>query len=258
MTTGGMLAKGLSLLVALGKHPDGAGVSELSREVGLPVSTVYRLLAIMTASGFVHFDAKRRRYYMGLKVFELSRQVSLVKGLSDVALPVMHRISDITRESVSMAVREGKVLVYVEWAEGRNRIQISGYVGTRGSLYCTSQGKVLLAFMPEDEREELIRQIRLELRAPNTITDPAELRGDLELTRERGYALANEENEEGICAIGLPVMGTQGRPVAAISVVAPVFRVSQERLEEFAPLLRDAAREIELQLPQSNIPFISA
>jgi IclR family transcriptional regulator, acetate operon repressor len=188
----------------------------------------------------------------------LSRQVSLVKGLSDVALPVMNRISDITRESVSMAVREGKELVYVEWAEGRNRIQISGYVGTRGSLHCTSQGKVLLAFMPEDERENLIRQIRLEPRAPNTITDPAELRGDLKLTRERGFALADEENEEGICAIGVPVIGVQGRPVAAISVVAPVFRVSRERLEQFAPLLRDAAREIELQLPQSNTPFINA
>jgi len=157
-----------------------------------------------------------------------------------------------------MAVREGKELVYVEWAEGRNRIQISGYVGTRGSLHCTSQGKVLLAFMPEDERENLIRQIRLEPRAPNTITDPAELRGDLKLARERGFALADEENEEGICAIGVPVIGVQGRPVAAISVVAPVFRVSRERLEQFAPMLRDAAREIELQLPQSNTPFINA
>jgi IclR family transcriptional regulator, acetate operon repressor len=258
MTTGGMLARGLSLLVALGRHPDGAGLSELSREVGLPVSTVYRLLAIMTASGFVHFDAKRRRYYTGLRVFKLSRQVSLVKRLSDVALPVMHRISDITRESVSMAVREGKDLVYVEWAEGRNRIQISGYVGTRGSLHYTSQGKVLLAFMPENERGNVIREIRLEPRAPNTITDPAELRGDLKLTRERGFALADEENEKGICAIGVPVIGVQGRPLTAISVVAPVSRVSRERLEQFAPLPRDAAREIEVQLPQSNTPLINA
>jgi IclR family transcriptional regulator, acetate operon repressor len=250
MTTGGMLARGLSLLVALGRHPDGAGLSELSREVGCR--------SARCISGFVHFDAKRRRYYTGLRVFKLSRQVSLVKRLSDVALPVMHRISDITRESVSMAVREGKDLVYVEWAEGRNRIQISGYVGTRGSLHCTSQGKDLLAFMPEDEQENLIRQIRLEPRAPNTITDPAELRGDLKLTRERGFALADEENEEGICAIGVLVIGVQGRPVAAISVVAPVFRVSRERLEQFAPLLRDAAREIELQFPQSNTPFINA
>ena len=112
--------------------------------------------------------------------------------------------------------------------------------------------------MPEDEREKLIRQIQLEPRILSTITDPAELRGDLKLTRERGYTLADEENEEGICAIGMPAMGTQGRPVAAICVVAPVFRVSRERLEQFAPLLRDATREIELQLPLSILPFINA
>lgn len=248
MATNGMLAKGLSLLEALGGHPNGVGVSQVAREVGLPVSTAHRLLATMVTLGFVHFDAEHRRYYLGLKVFELSHQVSLARRLSEVALPVMKRAAGITRESVSLAVREGKELVYIEWAEGRNRIQVSGDIGTRGPLYSTSQGKILLALLPEIERDEIIGEIRLEPRGPNTITDPAELRRELERTRERGYAVADEENEEEIRAIAVPVTNIRGEPIAALSVVAPTFRVPQEDLEKFVPLLQEAAREIGLQL----------
>ncbi len=248
-----MLAKGLKLLVALGDYPDGVGVSELSRQVGLPVSTVHRLLATMVTLGFVHFDDTHRRYRLGLKVFELSYQVSLARRLSEVALPVMQRVADAARESVSMSVRDDVELVYIEWAQGKNRIQVEGTAGTRGRLYCTSQGKALLAFVSENERERILRQLQLEPRGPNTITSPAVLRKELDQIRECGYAVADEENEEGIRAVGVPVVATEGQPIAAISVVAPVFRISREDLEGFVPLLRDAAREIALQLPRAQV-----
>jgi IclR family acetate operon transcriptional repressor len=252
MSTEGMLAKGLSLLEALGRHPNGVGVSQVAREVGLPISTVHRLLATLVKRGFASLDPESRRYYLGLKVFELSSQVSLPKGLSEVALPTMRRLAEITGESIFMAVREGAELVYIERAEGQSRISISGTIGARGPLYCTSQGKAILAFLPETEREEIIARIRPERRGPNTITDLDELRRELERTRERGWAVADEENEEGIRAVGVPIMSARGRPMAAMSVAAPVFRVSMRDLEKFAPLLSEAAREIELRLPPSS------
>lgn len=252
MATEGMLDKGLSILDTLGGHPNGVGVSQVAREVGLPVSTVHRLLATLVKRGFVNFDSGSRRYYLGLRVFELSSRVSLVKGFSEVALPTMRKLASITGESVFLAVREGTELVYIERVEGQSRIQISGTIGARGCLYCTAQGKAILAFMPETEREEILSRIHLERRAPNTITDPERLRKDLVRTRERGWAMADEENEEGIRAVGVPLMNSRGRPVAAMSVAAPVFRVSLQGLEKWAPLLSEAAREIELQLPPSS------
>ena len=87
--TDGMLKKGLRLLEAMGGHPDGVGVSQAAKDAALPVSTTYRLLNDLVASGFASFDPETRRYYLGLKVFELSSRVSLTKGLSEVALPVM-------------------------------------------------------------------------------------------------------------------------------------------------------------------------
>lgn len=252
MATEGMLEKGLSLLEALGGHPEGAGVSQIAREVGLPVSTVHRLLATLVKRRFASFDSQSRRYYLGLKVFELSSRVSLARGLSEVALSTMKKLARITGESVFLAVRESTELVYIERVEGQNRIQISGTIGARGPLYCTSQGKAILAFLPEVEREEILSSIHLKRRAPNTITDPEQLRKELSRIRERGWAVADEENEEGIRAVGVPLMNVRGQPIAAMSIAAPIFRVSLQDLEKFAPMLSEAAREIGLQLPPSN------
>jgi DNA-binding IclR family transcriptional regulator len=253
----GMLQKGLILLEALGAHPEGAGVSQLAREVGFPVSTVHRLLGTLVECAFVSFDPGDRRYYLGLKIFELSNQVSLAKGLSEVALPAMRRLAEVTHESVFLAVRDGTELVYIERVEGTSSIQIRGAIGSRGPLYSTAQGKALLAFLPQPDRDEVLSRIHLERRARNTITDLARLREDLERTRARGHSLSDEENQEGVSAVGVPLMSNGGRPVAAMSVAAPAFNTPLERLGEFAPLLLEAAREIELQLPSRGPLLIS-
>lgn len=250
---GGMLAKGLALLVALGNHPDGVGGSLLAREVELPVSTVHRLLTTMESLEFVRFDSERRRYSLGLRMFELSNQVSSVRDLSEVALPVMRKITEITGEPTLMSVLAGREMVYVQRVEGLRPIQIRGSVGRRGPLHCTSLGKALLAFLTNKEREEIVGQLRLESYTPNTIADLDVLRKELDRTRDRGYAIVDEEHEEGVCAVGVPVMSACGWPVAAICVAAPAFRTTREELEQFVPMLRDAAWEMGVQWPRNEV-----
>jgi IclR family acetate operon transcriptional repressor len=257
VTGPGMLQKGLTLLEALAGHPDGAGVSQLAREVEFPVSTVHRLLGDLVGRAFVSFDPGKRRYYLGLKIFELSNHVSLAKGLSEVALPSMRRLAEVTEESVFLAVLDGSELVYIERVEGTRSIQIRGAIGSRGPLHSTAQGKAILAFLPEPDREEILSAIRLERRARNTITDVAELREELGRTRARGWARCDEENQEGVRAVGVALRNSGGRPVAAMSVAVAVFNASIERLDGFAPLLLEAAREIELQLPSRGPRLIS-
>jgi len=246
----GMLAKGLRILVALGGHPDGAGVSQLAREVDVPVSTAHRLLAGMVPQGFVSFDQERRLYHLGLRVFELSQRVAWVRRLSDVALPAMRRATEASGETTLLAVRARDELVYVERVEGQHRAQIVGYPGTRqGWLHCTSIGKALLAFLPGEEREELLVHLWLEGLTPRTITEADKLREELALTRERGYAINDQELEAGICAVGVPIMDSRGRPVASVSIATLTFRYSAKELEQFVPLLLEGARETTLQLP---------
>jgi len=246
------LKKGLNLLEALGGYPDGVGVSRVATDAALPVSTTHRLLNDLVASGFASFDPETRRYYLGLKVFELSSRVSLTKGLSEVALPVMRRLSEEVGESVFMGVREGADILLVEKVVGPGRLQVNDNVGSRIPLHRLAQGKSILAFLPEDEREELIEQMTLEPETPRTITDPGMLRDELEITRERGWANVDGENEEGVRAIATPILDARRRPVAAVAIAAPAFRVPMRELKKRAPKLLDAVREIEVQLPPSS------
>jgi IclR family transcriptional regulator, acetate operon repressor len=248
-----MLEKGLDLLLALGEYPDGVGVSELARDVGLPVSTVHRLLGTMVARKFASFDPSKRLYYLGLKIFELSHKVSLVQGLSEVALPVMRRLAKATGEPILLSVLQGEDLIYVERVEGWRGIQIRGSVGERGPVHATSMGKVLLAFLPNEEQEKITSRLDLEKLTPNTITNLSQLREELRKVRERGYAIADEEREEGIRAIAVPVLNSRGNAAAAICVAAPAYRVSLTELESFLPPLQEAAQEIGLKLPRGAV-----
>jgi DNA-binding IclR family transcriptional regulator len=247
-----MLKKGLRLLEALGGYPDGVGVSRVATDAALPVSTTHRLLNDLVASGFASFDPETRRYYLGLKVFELSTRVSLTKGLSEVALPVMRRLSEEIGESVFMGVREGTDILLVEKVLGPGRIQINDSVGSRIPLHHLAQGKSILAFLPEDEREDLIKVMTLEPETPRTITDPGELRDELEITRELGWASVDGEHEEGVRAIAAPILDAHDRPVAAVAIAVPAFRVPMRELKKRAPKLLDAVREIAVRLRSSS------
>ena len=251
---GGMLGKGLTVLNALGGHPEGVSLSRLAGELGLPVSTTHRLLNVMVPLGFVHLDEERRQYSLGLTVFQLSHRVALVQTLSELALPVMRRITRRTGEQTLMAVRQGVDLIYLEKGEGNHQIQNHAEVGQRGHLHSSSMGKSLLAFLPEAKRDQVVARLRLEKRGPNSITDRAQFRRELELTRERGFALNEEENEAGIRSIAMPVLGPRGNPVCAICITAPVFRMSREVMNGHHPLLKESVTEIQARLPRGGAP----
>jgi IclR family transcriptional regulator, acetate operon repressor len=251
--SGGMLAKGLTLLIALGHYPDGIALSDLARQVGMPVSTTHRLLATLLTFGFVHFDTEYKRYTLGLRLFELSHQVSLVRKLSDVALPILRRIVETTTETTLMSVLDGEEMMYVERLDSPQPVRVRGSIGGRGPLYCTAMGKSLLAFQPDDEREAIVHRLHLERMTPQTIVDRNELRRELALTHERHYSLADEEHEPGVRSIGVPILNVRGRAIAAICVAAPAFRVSLEELTHSVPLLHKAAQEIAVQLPRDGI-----
>jgi IclR family transcriptional regulator, acetate operon repressor len=247
-----MLQKGLSLLEALGDYPDGVGVTQVAKDAALPVSTSHRLLNDLVASGFASFDPETRSYYLGLKIFELSSRVSLTKGLSEVALPVMRRLSREVGESVFMGVREGADVLLIEKVVGPGRIQVNDNIGSRIPLHRLAQGKSILAFLPEDEREELIDQMTLEPETPRTITDPGKLRDELDIARERGWASVDREHDEWVRAIAAPILDARDRPVAAVAIAAPTFRMPMRELKKHVPKLLDAVREIEVQLPPSS------
>jgi DNA-binding IclR family transcriptional regulator len=244
----GMLPKGLRLLIALGGRPDGAGVSELARDLGLPVSTTPRLLTGMVPLGLVGVDPDTRQYHLGLRVFELGRCVASTRRLPDVALPAMRRVTNLTGETTLLGVLAGEEFMYVERVESHRLVQIRGSAGERRPLHVTAQSKALMAFLPQEEQDALVSRLSLDGAGPRAITDPDRLGEELARTKERGYAVNDEELGEGVYAVGVPVLDGRGRPAASLGIATLAFQNSLIDLENFVPVLQGAAGEIAVQL----------
>ncbi|RQW94856.1 IclR family transcriptional regulator [Micromonospora globispora] len=244
-----MVSKALRLLSLLGDRPGGIALSELSRVAGFPTSTTYRLLGTLVREGYARFDDASKRYTLGLKVFELGQRVSHAFGFTGIALPVMQRVSAHTREATLMSVRDDDKQLYVHYVEGPRQVSVIGEPGKHGPLHCTAMGKVLVAYAPAPAREELVATLPLESLGPNTITDRDAFRVEIDTVRSRGYAIADEEHEAGIRAVGVPILDPTGTATAALSVAAPAFRTPIEDLVGQVPILTEAARELALLLP---------
>lgn len=239
-----MVGKALLLLTRLGDHPAGAPATELAREVGYPLSTAHRLLGALVRDGFAAFDPQSKRYTLGLRTFQLAQQVLHARGLSGLARPVLEEVSSVTKEATLLSVRDGDRQLYMYSIEGPQQVRVVGEPGKHGPLHCTGQGKVLIAFADPAVREYLVAHVPLDPAGPKAITSRARFREEIELVRERGYAVADEEHEAGIRAVGVPVFGHGDVAVAALATAAPAYRMTVEELEGHVPTLNEGAKAL--------------
>jgi DNA-binding IclR family transcriptional regulator len=245
-----MVGKALRVMQAIGAGPlDGRTLTELARETGFPLSTVHRLVATLAREGYVECDEQSKRYRIGLTVFALAQRVSAARGYDGVALPVLRRLAVETRESTLMSVLDGANQLYLHHIHGPRQINVIGEPGTRGPLHCTAMGKVLVAYAPRAQSAELVATLELPKLGPNTITDRDAFAAEIARVHASGYAVADEEHEQGIGAVGVPVLGADGTAVASISVAGPSFRLSRDDLVAMVPELTAAAHELALKLP---------
>jgi DNA-binding IclR family transcriptional regulator len=245
-----MVGKALRVLKSIGDGPlDGVTLTEVARATGYPLSTAHRLAGTLAREGFVELDEANKRYRVGLAVFALAQRVSAGRGFDQVALPVLRRLAIHAQESVLMSVLDHEGQLYVAQVQGPLQLNVIGDPGTRGPIHCTSMGKALIAFAPDPVRERLVAGLALSPLGPNTITDRATFAAEIAKVRVLGYAVSDEEHEEGIRAVGVPVQGADGNLIAAISIAAPAFRRSMTDLVEMVPAMKDAAHELALTLP---------
>lgn len=216
------------------------GVTELSRRLGVHKATASRLAATLAERGFLERDPVSERYRLGFGLIGLAGAAMAGLDLVRLTRPALEELANRTRETVNLGVRSGGAVVYLDQVTGTRSIVTVNWVGRRAPLHGTSNGKVLLAFMDDAERDRLLSQ-PLERPTPHTIVDPDELRAQLDAVRARGYAQTLEELEEGLNAVAAPVRQADGEVVAAISVSGPAFRMRAVDLPRMARLAIDAA-----------------
>jgi IclR family KDG regulon transcriptional repressor len=242
------IERAVSILNAFSMDDPELGVTELADRLGLHKSTVHRFMVNLDAAGLVERNARTGRYRLGLHVFELGALVMQQMNLWDEALPFLEGLVHDTGETGHLAVLDGGEAIYIERVEARRALRVPSAIGRGYPAHATNLGKVLLADQPRERVEAIIAERGLAAYTPQTITDPVELDAELELIRRRGYAVDNEEYDEGLRCIGAAVRDHSGHVVAALGIGGPVTRITPERIEEMGDLVMTAARGLSRRL----------
>ena len=218
------------------------GLEELSREIKLAKPTVYRFLLTLQELGYAR-RAENDRWAITLRMFNVGSRALDHLDLHAAARPVAEELAEELGETIHMGVLDGDSAVYVLKIESKYHIRMYSRVGRRMPLYCTAIGKVLLAWMTPEERDEALEGVRLVAFNERTLTTRAALEAEVAQVRTLGYAVDNEEREENVHCIGAPVFDYTGTVVAAISVSWPTFRFTPgEESEKIAHTMAAAAR----------------
>jgi DNA-binding IclR family transcriptional regulator len=223
------------------------GVSDLARHLGVHKATASRLASTLASRGLIERDRTTGRYRLGFGLIRLAGAVMANLDLVRVARPILEDLAHETRETVNLGVLTGDSVVYVDQLSGARSVVSVSWVGRRTPLHCTSNGKVLLAYLPASERDRLLGR-DLERLTARTIVDPVQLGAELEDVRQRGYATALEELEEGLNAVAAPVRRADGAVAAALSVSGPAFRMTARDMPRIGQITARSATEISRRL----------
>jgi IclR family transcriptional regulator, pca regulon regulatory protein len=235
------LERGLAVIRAFdAEHPE-LTLSEVARAAGLTRAAARRFLHTLVELGYVRTDG--RLFALRPRVLELGYSYLSSLSLPEVALPHMERLVEQVHESCSLSVLDADEVVYVARVPTKRIMTVAISVGTRFPAYATSMGRVLLAHQDPKWLEEYLSSVHLEPLTRRTVTDPERLAALLGRVRSQGFCLVDQELEEGLRSIAVPVRGNHGTVVAAINVSAHISRGSAEaiRKELLPPLLSTAA-----------------
>jgi len=229
---------------------DGAALTlvELSTRLDLPKSTVLRLLMVLESHRFVEKDAQSGVYRLGLKLFELGSRVMAQRDLGSRAKPYLQRLVFATGETAFLCVLADGEVLSLERVESSRAVRIPSTIGWRAAAHCTAVGKALLAFLPVLDLKALVKKRKLHPYTPNTITSLTRLRNELRAVRERGYAIDNEEMEEGLKCIAAPVRDHAGKVVASVGILSPAFRLPDRKIPQSATSVVQEANDLSAEL----------
>lgn len=243
------LERGLAIIRVFNAERPSMTVSEIAQVSGLTRAAVRRFLLTLTDLGYVH--PKRSRFELTPQVLELGYAYLSALAFPDIALPHLEKLVTETGEASEGSILDRGDVVYVVRVPGSALMTMSVNIGARRPAYATAMGRVLLASLRPTQLDEYLQSARLAPVFPNTITDKAALRTELDTVREQGFALVNQELEVGLVAVAVPIRDRNGRTRAAINLSTHIGRKSVEEMRALVPSVKQAAADIELGLRHS-------
>lgn len=223
------------------------GISSLAKRLGLAKSTVHRLSVTLTSEGLLEQNPETGRYRLGINLFVMGALVRRRLDVSNMAQPFLTVLRERTGETIHLAVLNETNIMYLYNLESREAIRMRSYIGTLKPAFCTCEGRAIVAF----GSNELINRVllsNLTPRTPGTQVDPAKLLKIFAEVRKSGYAIDDEESEQGMRGIAAPLRDITGQVVASIGIGGPSQRLTLRKLRGLTPVLLSTAEAISTQL----------
>jgi DNA-binding IclR family transcriptional regulator len=240
------LWRAFDVLEFLAKEPEGQTISEIVEGLEIPTNSVFRILRTLAAREYV--VQKHKRYEVSSKLFALGAQAIAEESLFERIYPAMKELRDEVKETVIMGkIFEGKGIV-LEQLPGKYPVKVIVEVGASFDFHDSAPGKAILAFLPENEREELLKEHEYTIHTSNTITDKETLLAEFAKIRETGIAYDMEELDESVCCVSCPIFNSHGYPIAALWITGPSSRISAKDLETAALTLKKEAISVSQSL----------
>ena len=204
------------------------GITDIAEKTGLNKSTAFGIVSTLTAEGLLEQDPATGRYRLGLELFRLGNLVNT--STRRLVIPELEKLSLTLEETVNYVRPEGSDVVYLIKKESPHSMRICTKIGQRLPMYCTAVGKAILAYMPDSNRNLLLQNYQFHPFTEKTVANEEELRLQLQWIRQNSYAVEREEFEAGLVCVAVPVLDTNGIPVAAISCSGPKERMTEEKI----------------------------
>jgi DNA-binding IclR family transcriptional regulator len=235
------LDRGLAILEAVAKSRSGLTLSQLTRTLDLPKSSVFCLLLTLERTGYLHRNAVTKRYQCEMKLVRIAGQALEGITLREKARPVLRRLLEQTNLTVHMGIAGENEVTLIEKLDPHTNSSMATWIGKGLDFHCTSLGKCLLAFAPDADVDRILSNHALLRHNENTIASTHRLKAELAKVRSMGFAVDDEEEEIGVRCIGAPVLDIQGRAIAAISISGDIAQIDMTNSSGLCVKVRRAA-----------------
>ena len=225
--------KAIQILEANSTDHQGMTLKKVSDDTGLSPSTVHRIMQELTECGYTRKTADGK-FQIGFDTMELAMRVKASDYLVEISLDEMTRLNDLTGETIHLINQDGDRGVYIGKLEAKNTVGLKSRVGKSTPLYCTSGGKIILAYQDEKWLTNYLNNLEMVSYTKYTLSSKEKLLEELEQIRTQGYSLDNREYNEDVICIAAPVFGKNGRFKFTISIAAPSYRFSLEKAKSYS------------------------
>ena len=230
------------------RENEGAGVTEIAREIGVTKGTVHNHLATLEANDYVIKDSEET-YHLGLRFLDVAHHAKSRISILDLARTEVDKLATKSGETALFTVEEHGVGICLSVAYGEQAVQTPLHVGHRSELHHTAVGKAILAHLPRDRVEEIVEQRGLAQLTDQTITDTDRLFEQLDEVRQRGIAFNEQETIQGLVGVGAPIADQSGTVLGALSIIGPASRMDEDRLQRELPdMITRSVNVIEVNL----------